>query len=162
MKNRTNDRDKAYDMREIYQEMELELIRSMKRNLSRHEEEELKQGFKFEQWQSAKLRDLERFRKENIEIIGRYSDPIEELITFTLVETYKQSQDNVNEFIKEIKSKYVGDVFVKLPGDLGPILPPVEAENMEEMIEEVLENVRIWQEALLLQMKCFLERMMIN
>lgn len=147
MKNRTNDRDKAYDMREIYQEMELELIRSMKRNLSRHEEEELKQGFKFEQWQSAKLRDLERFRKENIEIIGRCSDPIEELITFTLVETYKQSQDNVNEFIKEIKSKYVGDVFVKLPGDLGPILPPVEAENMEEMIEEFLENVRIWQEA---------------
>lgn len=147
MKNRRNDRDKAYDIREIYQEMELELIRSMKRNLSRHEEEELKQGFKFEQWQSAKLRDLERFRKENIEIIGRYSEPVEELITFTLVETYKQSQDNVNEFIKEIKNEYVDNVFVKLPGDLEPITPPIEGESMEEMVQEVLENIRIWQDA---------------
>lgn len=147
MKNRRNDRDKAYDIREIYQEMELELIRSMKRNLSRHEEEELKQGFKFEQWQSAKLRDLERFRKENEKIVGKYSEPIEELITFTLVETYKQSQDNVNEFIKEIKNEYVDNVFAKLPGDLEPITPPIEGESMEEMVQEALENIRIWQEA---------------
>lgn len=150
MKNRNNnrnDRDKAYNIREIYQEMELELIRSMKRNLERHKEEELKQGFKFEQWQSAKLRDLERFRKENEEIIGRYSKPIEELITFTLVDTYRRSQDNVNEFIKEIKNEYVDNIFVKLSGDLEPILPSVESEEMEDMIEGVLENVRIWQEA---------------
>lgn len=149
MANNYNDRerDKAYDIRAIYEQMELDLIRSMKRNMERHKEEELKEGFKFEQWQSAKLRDLERFRKENIEIIGRYSEPIEELIHETLVDTYKQSQDNVNEFIKEIKSEYVDDVFVKLPGDLEPILPPVESEEMEDMVEEVLENVRIWQEA---------------
>lgn len=147
MKNRRNDRDKAYDIRGIYEQMELDLIRSMKRNMERHKDEELKEGFKFEQWQTAKLRDLERFRKENIEIIGRYSEPIEELITFTLVETYKQSQDNVNEFIKEIKNEYVDNIFVKLPGDLEPIKKPIESENMEDMIEEVLENVRIWQEA---------------
>src|SRR5690625_3695528 len=147
MKNRRNDREKAYEIREIYQEMELELIRSMKRNLSRHEEEEFKQGFKFEQWQSAKLRDLERFRKENEKIVGKYSEPIEELITFTLVETYKQSQDNVNEFIKEIKNEYVDNVFAKLPGDLEPITPPIEGESMEEMVQEALENIRIWQEA---------------
>lgn len=127
--------------------MELELIRSMKRNLSRHEEEELKQGFKFEQWQSAKLRDLERFRKENIEIIGRYSEPVEDLINITLLETYRKSQDNVNEFIKEIKNTYIDNVFVRLPEDLEPILPPVEGQSMEDMIDEVLENIRIWDEA---------------
>ncbi len=64
MKSNNKERDQAYNIREIYQQMELDLIRSMKRNLSRHEKEEVKQGFKFEQWQSAKLRDLERFRKE--------------------------------------------------------------------------------------------------
>jgi hypothetical protein len=142
MKNKKN-----YDIRTIFMEMELELIRSMKRNLSRHEEEELKQGFKFEQWQSAKLRDLERFRRENIEIIGEYSKPIEEVIHHTLVETYEESQDNVNEFIKEIKNEYVDNVFVKLPGDLEPITPPVESEPMKDMVGEVLENVRTWQEA---------------
>lgn len=142
MKNKKN-----YDIRTIFMEMELELIKSMKRNLSRHEEEELKQGFKFEQWQSAKLRDLEKFRRENIEIIGEYSKPIEEVIHHTLVETYEESQDNVNEFIKEIKNEYVDNVFVKLPGDLEPITPPVESEPMKDMVEEVLENVRTWQEA---------------
>lgn len=150
MKNRNNnrnDRDKAYNIREIYQEMELELIMSMKRNLERHKEEELKQGFKFEQWQSVKLRDLERFRKENQENIGKYDKEIEELITFTLVDTYRKSQDNVVEFIKEIKNKYVEDVFVRLPGDLEPITPPVESDEMKDMVEQVLENIKIWQEA---------------
>lgn len=140
-------RDEAYNIRKIYEQMELDLIASMKRNLARHKEEELKQGFKFEQWQLAKLRDLERFRNENKEIIGRYSEPIEELISFTLVDTYRKSQDNVVEFIKEIKNKYVDNVFVRLPGDLEPILPPIELEEMEDMVEEVIENVRIWQEA---------------
>ena len=147
MKNNGNEKDKAYDIRKIYEEMELELIRSMKRNLKRHEEEEVKVGFIFEQWQSAKLRDLERFRKENQEIIGKYSEPIEELLTFTLVETYKKTQDNVNEFIKEIKNKYVEDVYVRLPGDLEPITPPVESDEMKDMFKQALENIRTWQEA---------------
>lgn len=146
MKNR-NKKDEAYNIRKIYEQMELDLIASMKRNLARHKEEELKQGFKFEQWQLAKLRDLERFRKENQEIIGKYDKEIEELITFTLVDTYRKSQDNVVEFIKEIKNKYVDNVFVRLPGDLEPILPPIESESMKDMAEEVIENVRIWQEA---------------
>ena len=146
MKNR-NKKDEAYNIRKIYEQMELDLIASMKRNLERHKEEELKVGFKFEQWQLAKLRDLERFRKENQEIIGRYSEPIEELISFTLVDTYMKAQDNVNEFIKEIKNKYVDNVFVRLPGDLEPMLPPIESESMKNMAEEVIENVRIWQEA---------------
>jgi len=145
MKNR-NKKDEAYNIRKIYEQMELDLIASMKRNLARHKEEELKQGFKFEQWQSAKLRDLERFRKENQEIIGKYDKEIEELITFTLIDTYRKSQDNVNEFIKEIKNKYVEDVFVRLPGDLEPILPPIEDESTKNMFEQALENIKTWEE----------------
>ena len=145
MKNR-NKKDEAYNIRKIYEQMELYLIASMKRNLARHKEEELKQGFKFEQWQSAKLRDLERFRKENQENIGKYDKEIEELITFTLIDTYRKSQDNVNEFIKEIKNKYVEDVFVRLPGDLEPILQPIEDEFTKNMFEQALENIKTWQE----------------
>lgn len=127
--------------------MELDLIRSMKRNLSRHEEEEVKRGFKFEQWQSAKLRNLERFRKENKEILGKYNEPIEELINFTLMEAYKEGQGNINRLMQEIKDKFIDGVFVKFPGYLEPIVKPVEAETLKGMIEEVLENARIWQEA---------------
>ena len=86
--------------------MELDLIRSMKRNLSRHEEEEAKVGFKFEQWQSAKLRNLERFRRENKEIIGKYKEPVENLITSTLLKAYKEGQGKINKLIKEINELY--------------------------------------------------------
>lgn len=139
-------KNKNYNIRDIFLMMELDLIRSMARNLKRHQEEEYKQGFKFEQWQSAKLRDLERFRRENKAIIGEYNKPIEELINFTLLNTYTKSQDNVNRFIKEIKNEFIDGVFIRLPGDLEPISQPVEAENMQRMLEEVVENARIWQE----------------
>lgn len=139
-------KDKDYDIREIFERMELDLIASMKRNLSRHNKEEQKVGFKFEQWQSAKLRDLERFRRENKKIIIEYSKPVEELIETTLLGTYKNSQGNVNSFIKEIKNEFI-DVAVKLPGDLKTILEPVEAESMQDMVEKVLENVKVWEEA---------------
>ena len=140
-------KDEDYNIRKIYEQMELDLITSMKRNLSRHQEEEQKVGFKFEQWQSAKLRDLERFRKENKKIIGEYSQEVEELINKTLIETYKQSQDNVNSLIKEIKNQYVDGASVKLPGDLDPILETENLESIEDIAEKVIENIKIWEEA---------------
>ena len=40
-----------YDIRTIFEKMELDLISSMTRNLKHHEAEEDKYGFKWEQWQ---------------------------------------------------------------------------------------------------------------
>ena len=42
-----------YDISSIYAEMEIDLAKSMKRNLKGHEIEEIKEGFKWEQWQKA-------------------------------------------------------------------------------------------------------------
>ena len=148
-----NKRDEAYDIRRIYEQMELDLIRSLKRNLERHELEEEKMGFKFEQWQSAKLRDLERFRRENREIIGQYSGPIEKHISSTLLETYKESQDNVSRFVKRIQNTLLEGITVILPGDLKPILDTVDKsvetvdiEPIKDTLEQVLENAQKWEE----------------
>ncbi|WP_312907237.1 phage minor capsid protein [Tissierella praeacuta] len=150
-------KDEAYNIRKIYEQMELELIASMKRNLSRHQEEEQKVGFKFEQWQGAKLRDLERFRKENRKIIDKYDTEIKNSIQIIILNTYKNAQDNVNRFIMKIKifinkltNKTIDDVYVKFPGDLEPILKDIEnfaLDPLQETIERVLENARIWEEA---------------
>ena len=149
-----NKRDEAYDIRRIYEQMELDLIRSMKRNLGRHELEEEKMGFKFEQWQSAKLRDLERFRRENRAIIGQYSGPIEKHISSTLLETYKESQDNVSRFVKQIQNTLLEGITAILPGDLEPILDTVDKsvetvdiEPIKDTLEQVLENAQKWEEA---------------
>ncbi|CAK7069989.1 phage minor capsid protein [Tissierella sp.] len=156
MKNKKK-KDEAYNIRKIYEQMELDLIASMKRNLSRHQEEEQKVGFKFEQWQSAKLRDLERFRKENRKIIDKYDTEIKNSIQLILLNTYKNAQDNVNRFIMKIKifinkltNKTIDDVYIKFPGDLEPILKDIESSDLEpiqETIEKALENAKIWEEA---------------
>lgn len=144
-----NKKDEAYNIRKIYEQMELDLIASMRRNLTRHEKEEVEQGFKFEQWQSAKLRDLERFRKENKKIIGEYSKDIEELIENTLMETYKESQNNVSSLIKEVKNKYIDNVEVKLPGDLEPVLETAQEdpEPLKNIAKKLEDNLKKWEDA---------------
>ena len=57
-----------YKIKELYEEMELELIASMKRNLKRHLNEEKKVGFEFTQWQAEKLKELKRYQRENAKI----------------------------------------------------------------------------------------------
>lgn len=146
-----------YDIRKIYEQMELDLIASMKRNLSRHEKEEHKVGFKFEQWQSAKLRNLESFRRENKKIIDEYDSIINSSIQQLLLNTYKNAQHNVNRFIMRIKifikqftNKPIDEAFIKFPGDLEPIIKSIDSSNLEpikETMERALENIRIWEEA---------------
>ena len=46
-----------YDIKSMYEDMEMYLIRSMKRNLKRHLLEEDAIGFKYPQWQVMKLKE---------------------------------------------------------------------------------------------------------
>lgn len=137
--------------------MELDLIASMKRNLKRHKGEEIKQGFKFEQWQSAKLRELERFRADNKKIIARYEAETKRSIQLRLLDTYRNAQDNVSRFIAKIKmfidkviKKPIGTSYIKFPGDLEPILKDIKPGTLkpiEETVQKVLENIKLWDEA---------------
>lgn len=54
-----------YNIQEIYEEMEDNLIRSMKRNLGRHMDWEKNEGFSWEQWQAKKLREIRKFQRRN-------------------------------------------------------------------------------------------------
>lgn len=147
MKNKKK-KDEAYNIRKIYEQMELDLIASMKRNLSNHEKEESRVGFKFEQWQVAKLRDLEIFRRANKKIIGEYSKEVEELINNTLVDTYKNSYNNVNNTVKKIGSKYIEKVSINLPDDVDSALDDnvVDEDSVKEAIEKILEDTKIWEQ----------------
>ena len=52
-----------YDIAKLYQEMELELIASLKRNLLRHELKEIEENMEYPQWQALKLRDIQRIKR---------------------------------------------------------------------------------------------------
>ncbi|KAF5034666.1 Phage minor capsid protein 2 [anaerobic digester metagenome] len=83
----------------------------MKRNLHRHEKEESLIGHRYEQWQSAKLRDLERFRRENEQIIAQFKPGIVQKIEQTIKNSYRQGMQRVMGF------------FGRLGDQVGLILP---------------------------------------
>jgi Phage minor capsid protein 2. len=83
-----NKNDDSYDLRKIFEEIELELVKSMRRTLTKHELEEEELGFQWEQWQSAKLRNLTSYRKQNEKIIDGRSKEIEELVNNTIQQNY--------------------------------------------------------------------------
>jgi hypothetical protein len=66
---------KKYDIRGIFAQMEIDLIASMKRNLTRHENEEKKEGFEWDQWQEKKLLDLKQYKQEATQIVKK-TEPV--------------------------------------------------------------------------------------
>lgn len=61
------------EIAQIYRDMELYLIESMQRNLTRHLAEEAKTGLSYPQWQAEKLKELKRYQRENQRIIRSHT-----------------------------------------------------------------------------------------
>ena len=78
-----------YDIRSIFEKMELELIRSMKRNLSKHMQWEKDEEMNWTMWQAEQLKTLEQFRKENEKIFGKKFSLVNKEIEEFLKETYE-------------------------------------------------------------------------
>lgn len=86
-------------MREIaalFEDLELRLIESLKRNLWRHKAWELDEGFEWSTWQAEKLRHLWRFRRENAAILGEYAEKIDSETRALLKEQFAESADPDN------------------------------------------------------------------
>jgi len=90
-----------YSLKRIYESMELELIDSFYRNLKRHAKEEKNLGFSWEMWQSATLRNLEKYRKEVLKITKSYSKEVEDAIKEVLEKSYDQGEEHVEKGIKK-------------------------------------------------------------
>ena len=57
----------------LYRQMELEVIRSMQRNLALHQAEEEDAGLTFPQWQAMKLKELRRYQRQNQRMMEDYT-----------------------------------------------------------------------------------------
>ncbi len=79
-----------YNIKKLYEDMEMDLITSMKRNLSRHLNEEDEVGFKYTQWQAEKLKELKRFQRENKKIINKHVIGLNKEISDHFQEELKQ------------------------------------------------------------------------
>ncbi|GIO34356.1 MULTISPECIES: phage minor capsid protein [Paenibacillus] len=115
-----------YSLRDIFEEMTLNLIASMKRNLSRHEEEEERVGFKFDQWQLAKLRNLKWFRKKNKEIIADAGKAADQVVEEVLQQSFKFGEEGV-EIVAEKAVKLTGEI--DFPPDFRDIIDPTKPKR---------------------------------
>ena len=126
------------EIADLFVELELHLIDSLKRNLMRHKRQEKDEGGvgnvpeHWEAWQSAKLRDIQRFRRENKQILGEYTPTIhaetEKLLREQYVEGgsdgfFRSSDDRLKSLIHEMQHneargeraalRYMNDVYRK-------------------------------------------------
>lgn len=98
---------KAYDLRRIYVQMEIDLIASMKRNLTRHENEEKKEGFEWEQWQQRKLEDLKQYRIEATRIVNKAIPEIEETVEQEVKGSFRRGFSRVGGLLKKLFNKVI-------------------------------------------------------
>lgn len=139
---------KKYDIRKIFEQMELDLISSMMKNLKRHESEERKEGFKFEQWQGARLRDMERFRAQNKAIIDEYSPAIERTIQETLMDSYEKGKGKVLSYVVRLKEKLFPTERVILPKQQDILIDPDDLKPRDGLpVEELKKNLQLFDEA---------------
>lgn len=101
--NAAKEREKSYDIRKIFEQMELDLISSMHRAFYFHKTEQIKEGFEWEQWQLSKLRAMEQYRKRNKKIVAKYNKPIQEAIDRELRDNFSKGESKVERFIDKVK-----------------------------------------------------------
>jgi hypothetical protein len=126
------DRD-PYSIRDIFEDMAMGLIANMKRNLSRHQTAEEEEGFKWEQWQAAKLRNLTAYRRRNRLLIKAAGDKVDQLVDTVVTESFDAGYNGnpslwdklINLVLKPFGRRRVplqGEVIV--PPNIKSVIPP--------------------------------------
>lgn len=151
---------KDYDLRQIFTQIELDLIKSMNHTLKHHQEDEQNEGFKWEQWQKAKLRNIEQFRRNNQKIIDKYSNSIQNAIKDTLNESFSSGQNRVTKIINRIRNllhKDKSEATFELPEEHKPLVEPeketaffgVNEKKLKALIDTTTNDLKNGQSAML-------------
>jgi hypothetical protein len=100
-----------YDIRQIMVDMETNLIDSYYRNMSRHAEQELFEGFEWPMWQQKKLLDLQQYQKESRRIIDKTSKVVKDAISGLIIDSYADGANVVEALLKGFKKQVVDEDF---------------------------------------------------
>ena len=106
-----------YDIKKIFEQIENDLISSMKRTLWSHKKDEKAKGFKWPQWQALKLKQLEDFRRNNKEIFKKYNKQIHFFTKIRMKKQFREGASRTNKqaikagIIKKEDSQLSGSFF---------------------------------------------------
>lgn len=119
--NAAKERAKSYDVRKIFEQMELDLISSMRKAFYFHQREQEKEGFEWEQWQLSKLRAMEQYRARNRKIVSKYNKPIQEAIDRELNGNFSKGESRAEGLFNKIKQFFTWkkrEYKIELPKDI--------------------------------------------
>lgn len=99
---------------DYYREMELDIIASMKRNLSRHIKDEEDVGFEFPQWQAIKLKELKRYQRQNQRIVAGVGNKVSKKVSEHMLDELAQGSKKEMKRYKDIMGdSYQSSVLMK-------------------------------------------------
>lgn len=123
-----------YDIKQIMEEIELDLIKSMKRNLWTHKEDEKAKGFDWPQWQAIKIKEIENFKKNNKEIYNSKTKGLKKSISKRIKNQFKEGASSVNKdaiklgIIKKEDSQLGGSFFKLNDKKLNALIKSVDSD----------------------------------
>ena len=106
-----------YDIEKIFEQIENDLISSMKRTLWSHQKDEEAKNFRWSQWQALKLKQLEDFRKNNQDIFKNYNQDIKYVTKIQMKKQFREGASRTNKeaikagVIKKEDSQLSGSFF---------------------------------------------------
>ena len=99
-----------YDIVGAFQDIEMELIKSMQRNMKRHIGEEFQEDINWSQWQAEMLNGLAQYKYENADNLQGYFSTINDEIEETIRQAYQlgESEQEI-ELLKAIQEGFKAD-----------------------------------------------------
>lgn len=133
------------DIARIFEEIELRLIASLKRNLSRHKAEEEKEGIEWSAWQAEKLNNIDNFRKENAQIADEYVDVIDDETRQLMTDQFHEGEHTAEQSVIDVSESGVNvpDVPAQPQPPEAPTAIPddhffgVNKPKMDKLMEDV-------------------------
>lgn len=86
-----------YDIKKVMEEIELQLIVSMKRTLWSHKEDEKAKGFDWPQWQALKIKQFEDYKKTNKEIFNNNTKGLNKYLYKHIKKQFKEGAGRTNK-----------------------------------------------------------------
>ena len=88
---------KEYDIKKVMEEIELQLIASMKRTLWKHKEDEKIENISWPQWQALKIKQFEDYKKANKEIFNNNTKGLNRYLYKHIKEQFKEGAERTNK-----------------------------------------------------------------
>ena len=102
--------DSVYDMVGAFQDIEIELIKSMKRNMKRHIGEEFQEEINWTQWQAEMLNGLAQYKTENSDKLPGYYSTINDEIEEAIRQAYATGESEQEiEILRAIQEGFKAD-----------------------------------------------------